>query len=359
MSPRIMNCRGLIGSFVAAFLVSCQPGTWVDTDDGGALQGGDAGAGGWGRDAGAVGPPLDSGVDGGHGGDGGVDAPSEDAGVDPPVDAGPKPSCTGKPGALRGKVPVSVNVGGAVRTFIYYAPSSIDPNEPVPLVLSPHGFAMSAEDMYVITGFKEIADREGFVAVFPQGNLINPWNVGLGVSGAGALVNSASANDQGFVDAIIEFVGDDQCIDPKRIFVSGFSMGGYFSNEIGCLRDDIASVGPHSGGSHDLTECPGTIKPVIIFHGDQDALITYQDNGVLARDRWVARNGCSSEVDSRPVYGGTCDYNRGCPPHGQVALCHFDGMAHAWAGGLGPANSDPDRERASELAWKFWQDYAW
>jgi hypothetical protein len=34
-------------------------------------------------------------------------------------------------------------------------------------------------------------------------------------------------------------------------------------------------------------------------------------------------------------------------------------MAHAWAGGLGKTNSDPNRENAAELAWKFWKTYAW
>ena len=295
-------------------------------------------------------------ADGGRLDGGGPDVEHPDGGS---PDGGVPGACTGKPGAQRGKNQVSVNVGGKTRTFIYYTPANLPPNQPVPLIISPHGFAMTAEDMYTLTGFKELADREGVVAVFPDGNDGSPWNVGSGVSGWGAVVANPSSDDQGFIDAILAYVEDDQCIDTAHIFVSGFSMGGYFSNEVGCLRSDIASVGPHSGGSHNLSKCPGTIKPVIVFHGTADLLITYKENGVLARNRWVERNGCAAEVDSRPVDGGTCDYNRGCPDHGQVALCHFEGMAHAWAGGQGSSNADPNRENAAELAWKFWKEFAW
>ena len=64
--------------------------------------------------------------------------------------------------------------------------------------------------------------------------------------------------------------------------------GGYFSNENGCQRADIRAIGPHSGGTHDLSACPQKTKPVILFHFESDALIVY-DCGMEARDRWVAR----------------------------------------------------------------------
>ena len=270
-------------------------------------------------------------------------------------------SCTGKPGLLRGKVLSEVTVGGLIpvtRSFIYYVPESLDPNKGVPLIISPHGFGMTAEDMFTLTGFREVADREGLVAIFPDGSPVAPWNVGTGASGIGANVNNILADDQGFFDAIIAFASADQCVDAKHMFVSGFSMGGYLSNEVDCLRSDIAGVGAHSAGSHDLSQCPGSIKPVILFHGDADLVIGYKDNGELARDRWVTRNGCTQVAEARPVKGGTCEYYRGCPAHAQVALCRFDGMAHLWAGGSG-LHGDPSRESAADLAWSFWRQYAW
>jgi poly(3-hydroxybutyrate) depolymerase len=138
-------------------------------------------------------------------------------------------------------------------------------------------------------------------------------------------------------------------------------MGGYFANESGCLRRDLAGIAPHSGGTHDLSACPGTIKPVILFHGEVDGVVSYA-SGLQARDRWLQRNGCSAEFDLELVAGeGSCEYYRDCPEQAQVALCHFGGMEHKWAGGNDPSYwyGDPDRANAAELAWKFWQKYAW
>jgi polyhydroxybutyrate depolymerase len=340
----------------------------------------DTGGGGSKRDAGEAAPEVDSGAveEAGHdagggeedsgaqsawardsGVDEGADAGALAPAVDSGADAGLETLCAAKPGKLRGKVQASVQVAGLTRTFIYYAPASLDANRPVPAVLLFHGNTVSAEDMFSLTGFKEIADREGFLAIFPDGSGSKPWNVGLNVSGIGPLFNNTTADDQGFIDAILAFAEADQCLDKRHLFVAGLSMGAYLTNESGCLRSDLAGLGPHSGGSHDLSLCPGTRKSVILFHGDADLIITYEGNGVASRDRWVARNGCAEEVERRAVKGGTCDYSKGCPDHAQVALCHFDHMGHDWAGGKGTESADASKESASELAWAFWKEYAW
>jgi polyhydroxybutyrate depolymerase len=337
--------------------------------DGGGLASEDAEVGSGAPDSGEATQAGDSDDAGGEGGgsdaeDGASDAGLQDDGQDSgahgqDADGGALGLCSGKGGSLRGKVRASVMVGGSARTFIYYAPASLDPNNPVPVVLFSHGPKTTDEDAFTQTGIKEIADREGLLAIFPSGSGDRPWNVGLNASGPGAEFNNPAADDQGFLDAILAFAEADQCLDKKHIFVSGFSMGGYFSNENGCLRSDIASLAAHSAGSHDLSSCPGTRKPVILFHGDADTVVPYRENGVLTRDRWAARNGCGTDLDSQQVVGGTCDFNRSCPDRAQVGLCHFDGMGHTWAGGVGSVNVDASRANAAELAWEFWKRYAW
>ena len=283
-------------------------------------------------------------------------------------------SCSGKAGAKRGQSMEIIDVNGTQRTFVYYAPMNLDPNKAVPFVIVPHGFTMTGLSMQQITGYNDIADREGFVVAYPDGEGISPttggltppWNVGTGVCGAGAAV-SATGDDQGFVDAMIEWVKADQCVDESHIFMSGFSMGGYFSNETGCLNPKIHGIGPHSGGTHDLSACTNAIMPAMIFHGDADPLIMYSC-GTDARDKWAEHNGCmpaSMGVDTVQVAMGMCEYNKGCPEGGQVALCSFSGMGHCWAGGsssgtaVGATFGCPGYELASELGWAFFKEYAW
>lgn len=259
-----------------------------------------------------------------------------------------------------GKSTRTLTAGGLERSFVYYAPPSLEPTVPAPVVIVIHGFLMSGEQMFDVTQYHLIADREGFVVLYPDGepDAPGPWNVGEGAcpSGLGDLP-VAAGDDQAFIDAMLDFVEGERSIDRARVFVTGFSMGGYFSNETGCLRPDIAAIAAHSGGSHDLADCPVTRKPVIVFHGSDDGLIPVSC-GEQTRARWAERNGCGTEVDVVSVLGGTCEYSKDCPSGGQVAFCSFEEMAHAWAGGRGIFGAS-DYESASELGWSFFEEHAW
>jgi polyhydroxybutyrate depolymerase len=290
----------------------------------------------------------------------------------------PGATCTGKRGALRGRSMQMLMAGGLNRSFVYYAPSTLDPNQAAPIVIVPHGYTMSADMMFDITNYAAIADREKFIVVFPNGQasgLGAPWNVGNPdcSSTAGALP-VATGDDNAFIDAMINFADADQCVDRNHVFMSGFSMGGYLANETGCMRPDIRAIGPHSGGSHDFATCRVTNKPVVVMHFEGDTLIPYTC-GTQARDRWIKLNGCLPDApDVTMVTGGRCEYYKGCPANGQVAMCSFTNppgtrteafAGHGWSGGSkqGPAGGAsfaiPETESASELSWAFFKKYAW
>jgi polyhydroxybutyrate depolymerase len=147
----------------------------------------------------------------------------------------------------------------------------------------------------------------------------------------------------------------DQCLDRQHVFVTGFSMGGYFSHNIGCQKGNslVRAIAPHSGGTYP-GDCPGAPLPVMILHGTGDALST-PDCGTGARDLWVQRNGCSSEFESRPVMGGHCEWYMGCPEHAQLVFCAFDNMAQGWAGGTGLYGGGTQYQSATQLVWDFFK----
>lgn len=325
----------------------------ADTAAGSGGAGGVAGGGTGGLDAAAGGGSAA----GGTGGDAGSEASA----------------CSGKSGKLRGRSVQRVMAGGLQRSFVYYAPQSLDPNKPAPLVILPHGYILDGAAMFDITRYSELADKENFVAIFPDG-VNTTWSFGGSECRSTALgiLPDSGVDDQAFVDAMIEFASADQCIDREHMFVTGWSMGGYFSNEIGCLRSDIRAIAPHSGGSHDLSKCPQMRKPVLIMHFEPDGLIPYRC-GVETRDRWVERNGCqATSPEIKMVNGGSCEYYKGCPADAQVAFCTFaippgirteliDG--HAWSGGskggLGADFAIPETESATQMTWDFFKQYAW
>ena len=273
----------------------------------------------------------------------------------------------------RGESNQMLMAAGLMRTFVYYAPMGLDPNAPVPLVILPHGWLMTGKAMSEITQYEKLADREKVVLIFPDG-YDTAWNVGNPSCGSTivGVLPLPDTDDQSFIDAVIKFAEDDQCIDTQHIFMTGFSMGGYFSNENGCVRTDLRAVAPHSGGSHDFASCKPGHKPVMILHFNGDGLIPTMC-GAEARDRWVQKNGCQKDApDVKTVKGGKCGYYKGCPADGQVAYCVFEIPSsengatfpgHAWSGGAKIGDSAqfaiPDTESATELTWAFFKQYAW
>jgi poly(3-hydroxybutyrate) depolymerase len=260
-------------------------------------------------------PPKDDGLDAGSGDD--------DAGPARP----PRPEvCKGKRGAPGNTTRMYMG-----RSYIVHIPPDISPNAALPVMLVFHGAGSKGADMQVGTGFDVLADQVGIVTVYPDGQAGNaPWNVGRNVCPPGNFV-STNADDVAYVEHMLDDIAKDQCIDEEHIFATGFSMGGFFTNELGCRvgHSRLKGIAPASGGTH-TGDCPGAPIPVLILHGDSDQLINYSC-GTRAHDLWVERNGCSTEVDRVEILNGHCDFNKNCPKGGQVAMCTFDGLQHSWA----------------------------
>ena len=336
---------------------------------------GDADAGDQGSSGGDASPSR---TDSGAGTSGG--ASSEGGGFDAaPVGTAADAAggaCATRSGAARGLVTRTLKVGGVDRHVAVYLPATLDARKPVPFVVAYHGWDASANDMHDITQLTDLADKEGIAVAFPEGeagydSLLPPWNCGANVCPSLAIVTPvASGDDLGFLDAILADVRQDQCLDAAHLYVTGFSMGGYFTHHVGCMRADIRAVAPHSGGTHDLGACPVARKPIIMFHGDADDMIpvgcddpkaTNTPLGVTASaTAWAKKNGCGATTTSVAVQGGECRYYDGCPADGQVALCVFHGMKHCWAGGpTSGGDGCPGFASATALQWEFYKKYAW
>jgi poly(3-hydroxybutyrate) depolymerase len=286
---------------------------------------------------------------------------------------------------MRGLTSRSLTVGGLTRTYLIYLPADPDPTQPIPFVFVFHGYSMSGQAMHDITQYTSIADSDGIGVAFPDGeggagSYDNPWNVedpGQTVCGLGQDA-VATGDDFAFIDAMKADVSKDQCLDGAHVFSTGFSMGGYFTEHIGCYRSDMRAVAPHSGGTiSSLASCTTGHVPIILFHGTGDPVIDDAcDDPTVTPDvgfppaatLWAEKNGCASTYTTIPADGsgggaGQCYVYDGCPSDGQVELCTFQGMAHCWAGGStggqADGNSCPTYASATQLEWSFFKQYAW
>lgn len=300
-------------------------------------------------------------VDAGKGGaiDGGRADASRDAGASADAESqGP----VSAPGAAQARM---VTVGGAARNFLLYVPSSLKgKSQPAPFVAVFHGFTMSGKVMEDLTSWKAVAEREQFVVAFPDGGGPSPWNVGEGVCNVGAFVAAPGTQDDfAFIKAMLEDADKQQPVDEERVFVGGFSMGGYFANHVGCkARELVRAVAAHSGGTF-AGDCPGEPVPVLIIHGEVDTLIPHQC-GKDAHGYWLTRNKCGTGTKTEMIKMGTCEWAEGCPEGQEVGMCTLTGMDHGWAGAkfTGPwltlqYGGGEEFEDAAELMWKFFKRY--
>ena len=68
------------------------------------------------------------------------------------------------------------------RTYHLHVPPGYDGKEPLPLVVVIHGAFDTAKGMEKVTGFSELADRENFLVLYPNGiglfGFLQHWNAG-------------------------------------------------------------------------------------------------------------------------------------------------------------------------------------
>ncbi len=276
------------------------------------------------------------------------------------VDAGG--TTTSPPGNATAK---TVSVGGVSRTYQLYIPKSLtNKTAGVPFVGVFHGFTMTGTVMENLTTWKAIAEREKFVVVFPDGGGSSPWNVGQGVCNVGQAVSAPETQDDfGFIRAMVDETKKDQAINEAQIFVGGFSMGGYFANNVACkMSDYVRATSAHSGGTYDGT-CTGKRIPMLLIHGDADGLIPYAC-GQQARDLWVSRNKCATTTTKQTIKMGSCEWNEGCPAGQEVGMCTLNGMDHGWAGARYTGSwwmlqygGGEQYENAAEMMWTFFKKY--
>lgn len=264
--------------------------------------------------------------------------PSVDAGRDS-ADAGSAAPATCPATALKpGETTATIDVGNAKRTFILHVPTGYDGKSAVPLVLDWHGLMSSGSGQRGVSGYRALSDKEGFIVAWPNG-LDSAWNVGP------CCTKSRDVDDVAFARAIVDDIGKRACVDPKRVFSTGFSMGGGMSHMLACNAADVfASVAPAAFDLLVAEEQP--CKParpisVILFRGTSDPLVTYAGGASMPPNglnvtihfqgaegtfkTWSQLNGCTgTPTDS----GGGCKTYSQCKEGTEVTLCTKQGGSH-------------------------------
>jgi polyhydroxybutyrate depolymerase len=201
-----------------------------------------------------------------------------------------------------------------------------------------HNWTLNKQTHYLawLTRFDAEAEAENFILVYPQGL---PGPQADGSPGGGAWFNPwrypGYADDIAFVDDLLNHLESQLCVNPARVFSTGYSNGAIMSVGLACnLSNRIAAIAPvdaiyYPPWSTDLVPgetCPDTRPvPVIGFHGTADTYIPIhggsgstgntglRDIEAAVMPDWAVHNGCSTTpVMSTPVPGVRLAENLGC-----------------------------------------------
>jgi len=220
-----------------------------------------------------------------------------------------------------------------------------------PLLVFLHGLGGSGAQALANPALRAIAERGGMVLVAPDGTLDRQgrrfWNAGS----ACCNFDGRAVNDVARLEALINRWLERPEIDPERVYVVGFSNGGFMAHRLACFMDDrLAAAVSIGGAGRGSEEACAPVSPIAVLevHGDADPIVRY-DGGRVFNDRaldahpsapqtfhdWAQRLGCAgsprlttADLDLRLPGAETRIESYADCPGGSTELWTVHGGAH-------------------------------
>lgn len=236
------------------------------------------------------------------------------------------------------------------RPFEVFTPTTYDGTTALPLVVLLHGYGINGEMEEGYLHLQPLAQERGMLLVAPDGTTDADdkhfWNATDACCGFG----ETNVDDSAYVVAVIEQVRARYLVDPKRIFLVGYSNGGFMSYRMACDHaGTIAAIVSISGATFlDPADCtPSVPVNVLEIHGTDDETIEYgggdfrgtaYPGAEQSMAMWATYNTCAGTPTASPtlldleatIAGAEAVATRygACPAGGAVELWTIPGGTH-------------------------------
>lgn len=264
---------------------------------------------------------------------------------------------------------------------------AVAPRNPMPVVFDIHGYLQPGFMQAAWSGMSAHGARHGFAVITPETHVMPPkWDIGEG------------GQDVAYLSALLTHVEKALCVDKRRVYITGLSMGAFTTSSLACqMADRFAAAAPVAGVQNFQWCKPSRPVPVVVFHGTGDRILSYSGgigpDGMLlpALDgsprtlgqqlkegppmtmipssesvpqqtaAWAKRNGCAPNTTSRRITPDVTRTTWQCPPDGAAQLYTVHGAGHNWPGGdpliaftpvTGPITSSVS---ATAIIWDFFR----
>lgn len=172
------------------------------------------------------------------------------------------------------------------RQYRVHIPRQYDPEFASPLVVVVHGAFSNAEETARHSGFSDLAERKGFIVVYPEGmglfGLLQHWNAGHCCGRA----EQIGLDDVDFIERVIIEVCQKLNIDQQRIYMAGMSNGGMLTHRFAAERSSWLAAAAVVSGVSGSMRSPDSIPwqlpvpqhpvPILIMHGLEDEIVPYR-----------------------------------------------------------------------------------
>jgi len=254
---------------------------------------------------------------------------------------------------------------GITRDYILHLPTDYDESKSYPFVYNLHGFTSNAAQQQFYSSMDGTADTNGFIVCYPNG-IDASWNVGW--------TFGSTADDVGFLIALVDELATEYSINTDRLYSCGMSNGGFMSYKLACdASDRFAAIASVTGAMvpDELMSCdPIRQMPVMQIHGTADPTVAYGGSFVSAPieeivNFWVEGNGCVSAGDTIQVENINLTDNStaqriqytDCEDDNEVVFYKIDGGEHTWPDAsltIGVTNRDFN---ANQEIWNFFNRF--
>jgi len=290
----------------------------------------------------------------------------------------------------KGHQRLSLSVDDREREAILYVPPTYRKSVEVPVVFMLHGMGGTATNSIKETGWSKKADEAMFIVVYPEATRpdaksppsfrANPqaWNDGSGRFHAA----KQQIDDVAFIDALVDRVVKDYAIDPKRLYVAGFSNGASMAFRVAAeLPSKVAAIAPNAGAcwmeklqlTHGVSLCyiTGTADSLNPLEGGFPKLaIGGREQGGRKKpavqqtiDKWVKALECEGNPERDTTTDGVRARRYGKGRDGaEVDFTTVEGLGHNWAGGESQApeflvGKNTKKLNATDAVWEFFSSH--
>ena len=271
------------------------------------------------------------------------------------------------------------------RHFLGYVPSTYRAGTATPLVVALHGCTETADTFRTLSRTDGLAEARKVIVVYPEQSA---GSKGANYMGCWNWFNNSNmqrgSGEPSLIAGITQWVEQHYTVDPRRVYVMGFSAGGAMASIMGATYPDLyAAIGIGSGIEYGATGIKYVAgigldptqagqeayramgpyareMPALIFHGGRDSIVPVINAQDLVTQWQVTAQLAGGSVSASPGQtlnqrtpsGRSYTVSKYVDSHGQELLQSWlvPDMVHAWSGGCGCAQyadpSGPDETAA-------------